>query len=432
MQCVRCSSDVVRYSIIFFLLLFLLLTVYCLVIIALRISGARPPMSTFILVSQVMASPQYMSLIFQSSIDSYHSQFVTGTLRYTYWKMFATFFGLWNLDLFRSTYPYMCFSQNMSTIQAIFIEYLIALYPLFILLIVYISITLYNRGYRFIFCLCRNIISCLTRFRQAMSVKTSLIDAFATFIILSINKVGYISYIMLRPSYVVSPAGNLSLYTYVDPTMPYFGWTHLPYALTALALIFLFIAIPVLLLLFYPLRSFQNFLNKCQWQCSTLHIFADTFHGCYKNGTNGTRDYRWFAGLHILLRFFVIFFFDLSNYYKINAVFLTLSISLYMALLSIFQPYKKLIYMKMDMLLLFGLLLWCTSLLLRAFYSTYGWFDFTIHTSLIVLSALVPTIHFVGVILYWLFVIKKIHVRLLGKLRNAFCQAERRLIALSE
>ena len=26
-----------------------------------------------------------------------------------------------------------------------------------------------------------------------------------------------------------------------------------------------------------------------------MHTFADAFQGCYKNGTNGSRDFRYFA-----------------------------------------------------------------------------------------------------------------------------------------
>ena len=53
----------------------------------------------------------------------------------------------------------------------------------------------------------------------------------------------------------------------------------------------------------YPMRSFQRCLGYCtriRWQF--LHTFADAFQGCYKNGTNGTRDYRYFAGLYLLFR----------------------------------------------------------------------------------------------------------------------------------
>ena len=48
---------------------------------------------------------------------------------------------------------------------------------------------------------------------------------------------------------------------------------------------------------------FQRCLGYCtriRWQF--LHTFADAFQGCYKYGTNGTRDYRYFAGLYLLLR----------------------------------------------------------------------------------------------------------------------------------
>ena len=31
----------------------------------------------------------------------------------------------------------------------------------------------------------------------------------------------------------------------------------------------------------------------------------DAFQGCYKNGTDGTRDYRYFAGLYHLLPYLV-------------------------------------------------------------------------------------------------------------------------------
>ena len=57
------------------------------------------------------------------------------------------------------------------------------------------------------------------------------------------------------------------------------------------------------------------------------HInFADAFHGCYKNRTNGTRDYRWFAGLHLLMRFVLVAFYDLTSYNAISSVFMLLCV----------------------------------------------------------------------------------------------------------
>ena len=403
----------------YFLVSFLLLTVFCLVIITLRISGARPPMSTFILVSQVMSAPQYMSLLFiphQKQFKSSH--FVSHNVHDSCWKIFAAFFGLWNLDILRSFYPQMCLSPNMSTLQAKFVEYIVALYPLVILLVVFFCVKLYNRGYRVIFCLCRPVTTFLARLRQTVNVQASLIDAFATFIILSVNKVGYTSFIILQPMHLFSPTGNSTLHTYIDPTLAYFGQENLPYGLMALFLTIVLILIPLLLLFIYPLRSFQTFLNNRQWQCSTLHVFADSFQGFYKDGTNGTRDYRWFAGLHLLLRFIVVFFYDVSNYYRVNAVLMVISIALYMGLLAVFHPYKKHQHLRFDMLLLFGLLLWCTALQVSVMqFDSFDTYDFGMHLCLLLLAALIPSVFFAGIILQFILG-KKLHYWMMLKLRR--------------
>ena len=202
MQCIPCSPEVVRDSIVWFLVSFLPLTVFCLTIITLRISVARPPMSTFILVSQVMASPQYMFIQMvpkEATTFSSQSHLVSRSVHDGCWKAFATFFGLGNLDIFRSVYPDMCLSPHMSTLQAKFLEYVIALFPLVVLLVVYFGIKLYNKGYWIVFCLCRPVVSCLARLRQRVDIQTSLVDAFATFIILAINKIGCTSFIILQP-----------------------------------------------------------------------------------------------------------------------------------------------------------------------------------------------------------------------------------------
>ena len=413
MQCIPCSPDVVRDSVVLFLVSFLPLTVFCLAIITLRISGARPPMSTFILVSQVMAAPQYLTVLFtpQHRISYIYRLHVEDSQREMCWKLFASFFGLWNLDIFRAFYPQMCLNPNMSTLQAHFLEYLIAVFPLAILLVVYACVHLYNR-YRVIFCLCRPITSALARIRQTIDIRTSLVDAFATFIILSVIKVGYTSLIILQPVFVYSPLGNHTVKVYTDPTLPYFGWHHLPYALTALVLTIVLILIPLLLLFLYPLRSFQTFLNNHHWQCSTLHIFADTFQGCYKNGTNGTRDYRWFAGLHLLMRFIIIFFLDVSRYHKTTVTLQTVTVALYTTMLVTCQPYKNNIYLKLDITVLFGLLLWTTAVM------TYGLeshvtssYTFVFHLILVILATLVTFVYFIGLLVYWALCLKRLHLR---------------------
>ena len=424
MECIPCSSEVVRKSYVYFVASFLPLTVFCLTIITLRISVARPPLSTFVFVSQVMSAPQYLSRLFvPGHHKSYASPYVLNSQRNMCWKLFASFFGLWNLDVFRSFYPHICLSPHMSPLQANLIEYSTALFPLVILIAVYALVNVYHRrGYRSIFCVCRPVISCLARLRQTIDIKTSLIDAFATFIILSIIKIGYTSFIILQPVHVFTPYGNYTTKAFTNPLITYFGWDHLPYALTALVLSFVLIVIPLLLLFLYPLRSFQTLLNNRQWQCSTLHIFADSFQGCYKDGTNGTRDYRWFAGLHLLLRFILVVFYNAAPYQRAINTLMAMMTTFYMVLLAVFQPYKKHLHLKMDMFLLFGLVFWSVSLS-DDFGS--GDFEFRFDLSLLLIATAIPFLYSIVLVCYW--IVQKVpHLKITSKIMAVFKRNEQR------
>ena len=83
--------------------------------------------------------------------------------------------------------------------------------------------------------------------------------------------------------------------------MPYLGRSHLPYAIAAILVVVLFVLTPGILLLLYPLRLFQRFLNLFPIRWHILHTFVDSYQGCYKDGTEpGTRDCRGFASLLFL------------------------------------------------------------------------------------------------------------------------------------
>ena len=203
LQCVQCSSSRVRESLGLLLASFLPLTVFCFIIISLRISGARPPLSTFILVSQVMSAPQYMQVIFTTkSTVSWLPHNISKNAHDNCWKLFAAFFGPWNLDIFRAFYPQICISPHMTTLQVYFLEYAIGLYPLFLLGVTFFLVRLYDRGCRIVFCICRPLCACLAHLRRGVNVQASLIDAFATFVILAQIKIGYTTFLIIQPVYV--------------------------------------------------------------------------------------------------------------------------------------------------------------------------------------------------------------------------------------
>ena len=136
--------------------------------------------------------------------------------------------------------------------------------------------------------------------------KGSVINAFATFLLLSYSKLLTVSYSLLDASTLYNNRGERvgpAVLLYFDASIEYFSRQHLPFAVLAICVLLVFVVFPMLLLLLYPMRSFQRCLGYCtriRWQF--LHTFADAFQGCYKNGTNGTRDYRYFAGLYLVFR----------------------------------------------------------------------------------------------------------------------------------
>ena len=412
LQCVQCSSSRARESLGLLLALFLPLTVFCFIIISLRISGARPPLSTFILVSQVMSAPQYMQGIFTTkSTVSWFPHYISKSTHDNCWKLFATFFGLWNLDIFRAFYPQMCISPHMTTLQVFFLEYAIGLYPLFLLGVTFFLVRLYDRGCRIVFCICRPLCACLAHLRRGAHVRASLIDAFATFVILAQIKIGYTTFLIIQPVYVFSPYGGHEQYVYIDASVKYFQSDHLLYALPALVFSATLVLIPQMLLFLYPLKFFQKCLNNCQWRCIALHTFADAFHGCYKNGTNGTRDYRWFAGLHLLMRFVLVVVYELAMYHVMSGIFMLLCVLFYTAALAILQPYKSDVHLKLDLSLFLGLSLWSTALLIGVVVDGKGAtsYGFGLHLAILALSSLIPFAYFVGLIIYWIVVVKKFY-----------------------
>ncbi len=109
--------------------------------------------------------------------------------------------------------------------------------------------------------------------------------------------------------------------------------------------------IPLLLLLLYPAKWFQKLLGcfpRVNWL--PLHAFMDIFQGCYKNGTEGTRDYRYFSGLYLMLRVLHLIPFDYQTISNIRYIFVPLLFSYAFAVL---RPYKRHIYNMCDSLFFF-------------------------------------------------------------------------------
>ena len=124
-------------------------------------------------------------------------------------------------------------------------------------------------------------------FRRNWEAKTSIIDAFATFLLLSYTKILLVSFSLLTPANVYIINGtSVGKILNNDPSVKFFGGDHLPYAILAVIILLTIGAIPPLLLL-CPSHRFQKLLSFFKLQSHGLRAFVDVFQGCYKNGADG-------------------------------------------------------------------------------------------------------------------------------------------------
>ena len=103
--------------------------------------------------------------------------------------------------------------------------------------------------------------------------------------------------------------------------------------------------LPALFVFFYQNKFFQKCLSCCKVRCILIHELANICQGCFKNGTSpGTRDYRWFAGLYLLIR---IIFIAVNNQKHFRLVLIVVSCVM-STLVATLRPYRVDFYNKAD------------------------------------------------------------------------------------
>ena len=182
---------------------------------------------------------------------------------------------------------------NVIPLHIMALDYLVAIYSMLVMGVAYIIVELYGCGFRPVLFLWRPFHRILARFRCQWGIETSIMDAFVTFFVLSTTKLFSVSFAMLVPTKIFTPKGEYAWYLFYDPSIKYFGIDHLPYVLLGMAVLLLFILSPLSLLLCYV---FRKCLRRCQLRGPTLDMYVHSFQQYYKDGSNGTRDCRWFAG----------------------------------------------------------------------------------------------------------------------------------------
>jgi hypothetical protein len=289
----------------------------------------------------------------------------------------VSLYDIWNLDFFRYVIPPFCVSPNLKLIHVLFMSYISALYPICLIFITWIWIELVSRGYKPLVWIWKTTNRCCGGANWKWEKKRTIIDTFATFLLLSYSKLLVQSLTILAPSRIqlLSTTGNYSEGTRsLDPSIDFFGTEHLPFAILALIILIAFVILPALLLALFPFKAFRSLLSKIKLfnhREAAFNLFVETFYSCYRDGLNGGKDMRGLASFYFFLRFILLSlhqstleFFGLSGRgtgdAEIAAQFLqAVLIATAAIFIGIVRPYKEAYMNILDTLLLstFALLL---------------------------------------------------------------------------
>ena len=241
---------------------------------------------------------------------------------------------------FRGLYPEICLDASTLTVLAL--DYAVAIYPLLLAVISYFLIELHARNFRIVVILWKPFSCLLSLFQKNFNSRTTVIDAFATFFLLSFLKIAIISAYLLIPVRAHSLNNETTMLAlYYDASVDYFGKEHLPYAITAIVCCSVFVIMPILLLIIFQFRWFQRLLSCLKLRHQIIVVGMESFQSSYKNGTEpGTRDCRWFSAVPLIGRYALLLVYTIM----LDATFVPFAIIIIIAVMILtvlIQPYNK-------------------------------------------------------------------------------------------
>ena len=271
-------------------------TLFFIVVLLLRISATTASLKAFILFAHAISLSSGRLPVTQL-IVSFSSSTQLQLL-----KAGFALYRIWNLDFFTIYLPDSCLNEDLSGLSIKALGYVPAFYPLFLIAITFLCIELHDNNFNPFVYLWRPFWKCFIKIRKVWDLRTSVIHTFATFLVLSYSRVAFVSYSLLIPSQRYDSSGRKvgSRVWYYDATVHLLSKEHALYAALAITVLVVYVLLPPLLILAYPLKKFQMCLHRSRFRLQALRTFMDAFQGCYKNGTDRGRDCRYFAALYFI------------------------------------------------------------------------------------------------------------------------------------
>ena len=296
--CAECSKLSMMSRIVFYLLAdYVPITLFFIAVVVLRINITSGPILGYMMFSQGLSvSAEYDANIY-NYIHSHSSTFVRALL-----ATVMSIFESWNLNLLKPLIPAFCISERLSGVHILLLDSFKSIYPLILVIVSLFLIERHANNNKIIHFLWKPFSAILKKMNLRISASDALIRAFATLILLSSTTNMFAVYAMTQNVKMCRNTDH-SLYRtvmYFDATVDYTSPKHIVFLAIAIVQCLFLVVLPSLLLFFYPTRVyrwFTQFISARKQQA--IRTFVEALHSSFKDGLNGTRDYRALAGVLI-------------------------------------------------------------------------------------------------------------------------------------
>ena len=281
-----------------------------------------------------------------------------------FFNMFQIPCNIFTLDFTPFIYTYvMCISPNTPPLGVISFWYVIGFYPLLLLLLLYVWITLYDKGYKCVVFITRPFHRCMARFWSMTGIEPSFTHSIASIYILCFTQLAATSFKILSFDPKNETLGFHDTKFSYDMNQDYFKGVHGAVGFIAILVLLFLIVLPTLYILLYPFKWFHKLLDCLHLRKQLLISLGDVFTGPYKNGTENTYDYRFMTGLYLLARIIILSQFVYGQYFMLSIPISQACCSFLLAVIVIiFRPFQRNIHNFVEFLIMFvTMALGCTN-----------------------------------------------------------------------
>ena len=335
-DCVNCTDvDIVGNIFKYLAAVYIPIVVIFLVIVLFGVRLTSGPANAFILYAQIISST--FSMDANGQILLHHSVHKT-----TLQKAYQIPYGVFNLELLQSLIPPLCIGEHLNALSIISLDYIVAIFPLFLIIISALLVMVSSCCFRENLCMQENSVASFFANRRR-NLREAILPSIAAFLLLSYTKFSLTTAYILNLQALTDDKG-----TSLHPSRVYYAgqyedtdpeYIHY-YLIPACFILATFVITPPLLLLHYPLWFIEWCLGKvdCLWRwypVGKVHLLLDTFQGCFKN------RYRFFAGLYFLFRLIININFSFSYSWLVQYILQLIVCTVMVVILALCQPYNK-------------------------------------------------------------------------------------------